>query len=112
MWKEDPLKLYKIKFATEFIKRPMHERLAQNNDFFSRKLIHFIIHFIYRKNKSPENDKVLRKFPGQVPLVRALSLLMCNEDPLKLYKIKFATDLFKWFLNGRLVNMMFSSKLT
>jgi hypothetical protein len=32
---------------------------------------------------------------------------MCKEDPLKLYKIKFATELIKRFLNGRLVNMMF-----
>jgi hypothetical protein len=32
---------------------------------------------------------------------------MFKEDPLKLYKIKFATELIKWFLNGRLVNMMF-----
>ena len=32
---------------------------------------------------------------------------MCKEDPLKMYKIKIATELIKWFLNGRLVNMMF-----
>jgi hypothetical protein len=32
---------------------------------------------------------------------------MCKGDPLKLYKVKFATELIKWFLNGRLVNMMF-----
>jgi hypothetical protein len=28
---------------------------------------------------------------------------MCREDPLKLYKIKFATELIKWLLNGWLV---------
>jgi hypothetical protein len=32
---------------------------------------------------------------------------MSKEDPLKLYKIKLATELNKWFSNGRLVNMMF-----
>jgi hypothetical protein len=49
----------------------------------------------------------MRKSPGHVPWVRALGLFMCIEDSLKLYKIKFATELIKWFLNGRLVNMMF-----
>ena len=49
----------------------------------------------------------MRRSHGRVPWVRALSLIMCKEDPLKLYKFKFATELIKWFLNGRLVNMMF-----
>jgi hypothetical protein len=49
----------------------------------------------------------MRKSPGHVPWVKALGLFMCKEDPLKLYKIKFATELIKWYLNGRLVNMMF-----
>jgi hypothetical protein len=49
----------------------------------------------------------MRKSPGHVPWVRALGLFMCKENPLKLYKIKYVTELIKWFLNGRLVNMMF-----
>jgi hypothetical protein len=49
----------------------------------------------------------MRKSPGYVPCVRALGLFMCKENPLKLYKFKFVTELIKWFLNGRLVNMMF-----
>jgi hypothetical protein len=53
----------------------------------------------------------MRKSPGHVPWVRALSLFMCKEDPLKLYKIKFSTELITWFLNGRLVNMMFFSEI-
>jgi hypothetical protein len=47
------------------------------------------------------------KSPGHVPWVRALGLFMCKENPLKLFKIKFATELIKWFLKGSLVNMMF-----
>jgi hypothetical protein len=50
----------------------------------------------------------MRKYPGHVSWVRALGLFMCKEDPLRLYKIKFATELIKWFLNCRLVNMIFS----
>jgi phosphorylcholine metabolism protein LicD len=53
----------------------------------------------------------MRKSPGHVPWVRALSLIMCKEDPLKLYKIEFATVLIKWFLNGRLVKMIFFSEI-
>jgi uncharacterized membrane protein SirB2 len=49
----------------------------------------------------------MRRSHGRVPLVRALSLIMCKEDPLMLYKIKFETELIKWFFNGWLVNMMF-----
>jgi hypothetical protein len=49
----------------------------------------------------------MRRSHGRVPWVRALRLFMFKEHPLKLYKIKFATELIKWFLNGRLVNMMF-----
>jgi hypothetical protein len=37
----------------------------------------------------------MRKSPEHVPWVRALSLFMCKEDPLKLYKIQFATKLIK-----------------
>jgi hypothetical protein len=48
----------------------------------------------------------MRKSAGHVSWVRALSLIMWKEDPLKLYKIEFATELINWFLNGRLVNMM------
>jgi hypothetical protein len=36
---------------------------------------------------------------------------MRKEDPPKLYKIEFATELIKWCLNGRLVNMMFFPKI-
>ena len=53
----------------------------------------------------------MRRSHGRVPWVRALSLIMCKLDPLKLYKIKFATELIKWFLNGRLVNMMFHPEI-
>jgi phosphorylcholine metabolism protein LicD len=49
----------------------------------------------------------MRRSHGRVPWVRALRLFMFKEDPLKLYNVKFATELIKWFLNGRLVNMMF-----
>jgi hypothetical protein len=48
----------------------------------------------------------MRKSAGHVSWVRALSLIMWKEDPLKLYKIEFATALINCFLNGRLVNMM------
>jgi hypothetical protein len=54
----------------------------------------------------------MRKSPGHVPWVRASSLIMCKEDFLKLYKIEFATELIKWFLNGRLVKMMFFPKFS
>jgi hypothetical protein len=63
--------------------------------------------FIYRKSTSLENDLNMRKSPGHIPYVRALGLFMCKENPLKLYQIKCATELIKWFLKGRLVNMMF-----
>jgi hypothetical protein len=74
---------------------------------FSRKSILII----YRKGKFPENDQAMRKSPRHVPWVRALSLYMCKEDPCKLYKIKIATTLIKWFLNGRLVNVIFPLNL-
>jgi hypothetical protein len=54
----------------------------------------------------------MRKFPGHVPWVRALSLFVGKEDPLKLYKMEYATELIKWILNVRLVNMMLFPKFT
>jgi hypothetical protein len=39
---------------------------------------------------------------GHVSCVMALSLIMCKEE--------IATELIKWFLNGRLVNMIFFPK--
>jgi hypothetical protein len=33
--------------------------------------------------------------------------MLCKHDPLTLYKIEFATELVKWFLNGRCLKMMF-----
>jgi hypothetical protein len=53
------------------------------------------------------NDKATRKSPGDISWVRALGLKMVKEDPPKLYKIEFSTILVEWFLNGRLVNMIF-----
>jgi hypothetical protein len=53
----------------------------------------------------------MRKSPGHVPWVRALSVIIFKEDPLKLYKIEFALVLVKWPLNGRLVNFMIFSEI-
>ena len=63
------------------------------------------------KSKSLDNDIAVRKSPGHVSWVRALSLIMWKEDPQKLYKIKFAMELINWFLNGRLVNRMFCPEI-
>jgi hypothetical protein len=104
MLKEDPLELYKIDFALELVKWLLNGRLVKFMFFFPK--------FMYRKSKPLENDLDMRKSPGHVSWVRASSLIMCKEDPLKLYKIKFATELINWFLNGRLVNMMFFPKFT
>jgi hypothetical protein len=103
MCKEDPLKLYKIEFPLELAKWLLNCRLVN---------LMFFPNLIYRKSKSLENDLAMRKSHGHVSWLRALSLIMCKEDPLKLYKIKFATKLIKWLLNGRLVNMMFFAKFT
>jgi hypothetical protein len=53
-----------------------------------------------------KNDQATRKSPGHILWVRASSLLLYKEDSLKLYKIEFALELVKLFLNGRLVKMM------
>ena len=53
----------------------------------------------------------MRKSPGHITWVKALKLKTCKVDPPKLYKIEFATELVEWFLNGRLVKMMFFSKI-
>jgi hypothetical protein len=42
-----------------------------------------------------KNDQAMRKSSGNVLWVRALSLFMCKEVPLKLYKIEFASELVK-----------------
>ena len=103
MCKEDPLKLYKIEFALELVKWLLKGRRV--------KLMLFSEIYI-QKSTSLESDLAMRKSPGHDFWVRALSLTMCKEDPLKLYKIQFATELIKWFLNGRLVKMMFFPKFT
>jgi hypothetical protein len=54
-----------------------------------------------------KNDQDTRRYPGDITWVRALGFFMCKERPHKLYKIKYATKLIKWFLNGRLDSMMF-----
>jgi hypothetical protein len=72
----------------------------------------FFSEIYIQKSKSLESDLAMRKSPGHVPWVRALSLIMFKEDPLKLYKIKFATELIKRFLNCRLVNVMFFLNFT
>jgi hypothetical protein len=82
-FKEDPPKLYKIEFSLELVKWFLNGKLL--------KLMFFPLKFKKKKNKSPvqKNDQAMRKFPGNVLWVRALSLFMCKEDPLKLYKIEF-----------------------
>jgi hypothetical protein len=52
-----------------------------------------------------KNDQATWKFPGHVLWVTAVKLKTCTEDSLKLYKIEFALELIKWFLNGRLVKI-------
>src|SRR6056300_938251 len=98
MCKENPLKLYKIKFATELIKWFLNGRLV-NVMFFPE------IYIEKEQIAGAKNDQAMRKSPGHISWVSALGLIMWKEDPLKLYKIKFATELINWFLNGRLVNM-------
>jgi hypothetical protein len=39
----------------------------------------------------PNNDQAARKSPGHIAWVRALGLMICEEDPPKLYTIEFAT---------------------
>jgi hypothetical protein len=53
----------------------------------------------------------MRNSPGNVLWVRPLGLFMCKEYPLKFYKMKFALELVKWFLNGSLVKLMFFRNL-
>jgi hypothetical protein len=100
MFKEGPLKLYKIEFGLELIKWLLNGRLV-NLNFLSENYI--------RKDKSvvQKNDQAERKSPGHIILVRALGLNMCKEVPPKLYKIEFAFELTKWLMNCRLVKLMF-----
>jgi hypothetical protein len=104
MCKEDPLKFYKIEFALELVKWFLNGRLV-NLMFFSPK-----IYIEKEQIACAKNDQAMRKCPGNVLWVRALSLFMCKADPLKLYKIEFALELVEWFVNGRLVKLMFLLK--
>jgi hypothetical protein len=57
-----------------------------------------------------KNEQAMRKSPDNILRVRALSHFICKEDPLKLYKIEFALELVKLFLNGMLVKLMYFPK--
>jgi hypothetical protein len=75
MCKEDPLKLYKIKFATEFIKWFLNGRLVN---------MMFLPEIYIQKEQiaGAKNVRAMRKSPGHITCVRALGLFMCKEDPL------------------------------
>jgi hypothetical protein len=49
----------------------------------------------------------MRKLPGHIVWVTALYFILCNEDPLKLYKKEFATRSEKRCLNDWLKNNVF-----
>jgi hypothetical protein len=68
----------------------LFERLARKNDVFP-------IYIEKEQIAGSKNDQAMRKSPGHVPWVRALKLKTCNVDPPLLYKIKFVTELIKWF---------------
>ena len=76
------------------------------NMVFLRK---FNVHFTqWRKQVAgPKNGHATRKSPGNIIWVTALVLILCKEDPPKLYKNEFATESNKWCLNGSLQNMVF-----
>jgi hypothetical protein len=92
MCKEGPLKLYKIEFALELVKWLLN--------FWLVKLMFFPEIYIKKEQIAwCKNDQATRKYPGHNTWVKALGLIMCKDDLLKLYKIKFATELIKCFLN-------------
>jgi hypothetical protein len=99
-FKEDPLKLYKIELASELVKRFLNGKLVKLMFFFPE------IYIETEQIACAKNDQATRKSPGNVLWFRALSLLMSKEDPLKLYKIEYASELVKWFVNGKLVKLM------
>jgi hypothetical protein len=69
MCKENPLKLYQIKCATELIKR-----------FFNGMLVNMMflpeIYIEKEQIAGAKNDQPTRKYPGQITWVRALGLFM------------------------------------
>ena len=75
MWKEDPLKLYKIKFAMELINWFLNGRLV--NMMFCPE-----IYIEKEQIAGAKNDQAMRKSPGHITWVRALGLFMCKLDPL------------------------------
>jgi hypothetical protein len=80
------------------------EQYARESDAFSEIYIEKEQITVY------ENDQATRKSPGHITWVRALGLIMFKEDRPKLYKIEFALELVKWFLNNTLVKMMIFPK--
>jgi hypothetical protein len=76
------------------------EEYARENDDFSE------IYIEKEQIKVHKNDQATQKYPGHITWVTTLGLLMFEEDPPKLYKIEFALELVKWFLNNTLVKMM------
>jgi hypothetical protein len=75
--KEDLPKLYKIEFASELVKRFLYGKLV--------KLMFFSAEMYIEKEQiaCSKNDQAMRKYPGNVLWIRALSTFMCKEDPLK-----------------------------
>jgi hypothetical protein len=79
---EDPLKMYKNNFATELDKWCLHGWLL-NMVFF------YALYIQKEQIAGPQNDHAL------IVWVRALVFILCKEDPLKLYKNEFSTELHK-----------------
>jgi hypothetical protein len=60
------------------------KRLAWENGVF------YTLYIEKEQIAGTKNDHGTRKFPGQISLVRALSLMLCTEDRPNLYKIESA----------------------
>jgi hypothetical protein len=69
----------------------------------------FLIHFTYKKNKSPVHKMTMPRgnLLEIVFWVRALVSILCKEHPPKMYKIEFATKSDELCLNGCLQNIVF-----
>jgi hypothetical protein len=78
MCKEDPLKLYKYEFATESDKWCLR--------VCSRIWCFYALYIHKEQIAGPKNYNATRKSPGHIVWVKALSLILCKEHPLKLYK--------------------------
>jgi hypothetical protein len=91
--------LYKIKISNG-IDQISFEWWAREYDIFPE------IYIEKEQIAGAKIDQGMRKIPGHGPWDKAF-FFMCKEDPLKLYKIEFATELIKCFLNDGLENMMF-----